>query len=157
MSLSLIEVERRLPYTVEELARLVSDVRAYPKFIPWVKHLTVTHEREEDGEWRGLGHASVGWKHIHERFATHVRAAVARGEVDVRLADGPFRHLENRWRFSPAPDGGTIVKFWLRYEFKNPVLQKLVAANRVSAGNKIMQAFEKEAHRRFGRKPEVEV
>jgi coenzyme Q-binding protein COQ10 len=149
MSATTIEAERRLPFAPEALAEMVADVRAYPRFIPWVLEMKISGEHEESGVRDLVAHALIGWKSLRERFSTRVRSAPAAGEVDVTLVSGPFRTLENRWRFAPDGAGGALVKFWIAYEFKNPVLNSLARVNREKAAEKIMQAFEKEAKRRL--------
>jgi coenzyme Q-binding protein COQ10 len=150
MAATIIESERRLPYPARDLCVLVGDVKSYPRFIPWIKTLRVINERDEGEGWSGLAQATIGWKSLLERFSTHVSCNPSEGRVDVRLADGPFRRLENRWTFTDAAEPGhAIVKFWIAYEFRNPVLQALVKINRDHAAGRIMEAFEKEAARRF--------
>lgn len=152
MSATVIEAERRLPYAPRDLCDLVSDVRAYPDFIPWILDMRVSGEREHGGVREAVAHVLVGWKAIRERFSTRVRAAADAGEVDVSLVSGPFRVLENRWRFSPDGNGGSVVRFHVAYEFKNPLLNSLVRANRRRAAERIMEAFETEAARRLSAK-----
>ena len=127
---------------------MVGDVKAYPSFIPWILDMKVSGERETAGVREGVAHVLVGWKAIRERFSTRVRSAPAAGEVDVTLVSGPFRKLENRWRFQPDGAGGSLVRFWIAYEFKNPVLNSLAKANREKVVARIMAAFEAEATRR---------
>ncbi|MDX2232938.1 MAG: type II toxin-antitoxin system RatA family toxin [Hyphomonadaceae bacterium] len=153
MSAVTIEAERRLPYAPDALCEMVGDVRAYPSFIPWVLDMKVSGEREQDGVREAIAHVLVGWKSLRERFSTRVRSATAAGEVDVTLVSGPFRRLENHWRFLPDGQGGAIVRFWIAYEFKNPLLNTLVRVNRDRAAARIMAAFEKEAARRFATAP----
>ncbi|HRE43614.1 MAG TPA: type II toxin-antitoxin system RatA family toxin, partial [Terricaulis sp.] len=95
--------------------------------------------------------AIVGWKAITEKFSTNVRCEPAKGEVDVALVSGPFHALENRWRFEPHEDGAK-VRFWISYQFKNPVLNAVVAANKDKVAGRIMAAFEREAQKRLGQK-----
>lgn len=144
-----IEAERILPYAPADLCRLVGDVRAYPQFIPWLQSLRVTKEEPRDaGGWEGVAEAIVGWKHVTERFATSVRCEPAKGEVDVALVSGPFHALDNSWRFEPHAKGAR-VRFSISYQFKNPVLQALVGANRNKLAARIMAEFEGEALRRL--------
>lgn len=149
MTATVIEAERRLPFTPEDLCRLVGDVRSYPTFIPWLQSLRIIHERTTGEVWEGLAQAVIGWRGLRERFSTHVRCDPPGGAVDVKLADGPFRHLENRWRFATDDAGGAIVRFWISYEFRNPLLNNLARINRETAADKIIRAFEAEAHRRY--------
>lgn len=148
MTAKTLEAQRRLPYAPEALCAMVGDVRAYPDFIPWIEDLKVTGEKEHGGEREAIAHVRVGWKHIQERFSTKVRFAPAAGEVDVSLVSGPFRTLRNEWRFAPDGAGGSIVRFWIAYDFKNPILNALVKANREKVVARIMAAFEAEASRR---------
>lgn len=151
MSRTSIEAERILPYASADLCRLVGDVRAYPEFIPWLQKLRVLKEEpREDGGWEGVAEAIVGWKNITERFSTTVRCEPAKGEVDVALVSGPFHALDNRWRFEPH-EKGARVRFWISYQFKNPVLNAVVAANKDKIAGKIMASFEREARRRLGK------
>jgi len=151
LSVTIIEAERVLPYAPADLCRMVGDVRSYPRFIPWLKSLHIHNETPlPDGGWTGVAEAAVGWKAFHVRFSTKVSCAPARGDVDVDLVRGPFKALENRWRFADDGQGGALVKFWIAYEFKLPILQAAASANRDLAAKKIMAAFEAEARRRLG-------
>ena len=70
--------------------------------------------------------------------------------VKVELIDGPFRHLENRWRFLPARDGGTEVRFFMAYELKSFVLQMLVGGLFDTAFRRCVTAFEARAREVYG-------
>jgi coenzyme Q-binding protein COQ10 len=151
MARTTIKAERILPYPPADLCRLVGDVREYPQFIPWLKSLRITREdKRPEGGWEGVAEAIVGWKQITERFATTVRCEPAKGEVDVALVHGPFHVLDNSWRFEPHGENGARVRFSITYQFKNPVLNALVAANKDKLAERIMSSFEKEARRRLG-------
>ncbi|MBL8550422.1 MAG: type II toxin-antitoxin system RatA family toxin [Hyphomonadaceae bacterium] len=153
MSVATIEAERTLPYSARDLCKLVGDVKSYPRFIPWLKALRILEQKPlGDGGWEGVAEATVGWKAITERFSTRVRCSPEEGAVDVSLVKGPFKSLANRWRFEEAPEGapkGALVKFWVAYEFKNPVLQRLLTFQRAHAAARVMRAFEDEAKRRL--------
>ena len=151
MTRTTIEAERILPYAPADLCRLVGDVRAYPEFIPWLQSLRVVREEPRDeGGWEGVATAIVGWKAITERFSTSVRCEPAKGEVDVALVSGPFHALDNRWRFEPH-EKGAKVRFWISYQFKNPLLNAVVSANKDKVAARVMGAFEREAKKRLGR------
>jgi coenzyme Q-binding protein COQ10 len=147
MSRTVIDSERRLPYAPGDLRDLVSDVRSYPSFIPWLQALEILSERNEGGVHEFTARAAVGWRALRERFTTKVR--VEGDRVDVALVDGPFKHLENSWRFLDDGEGAARVKFHIVFEFKNVVLQQVANLNRDIVADRIMAAFEKEAARRF--------
>ncbi|MEO1029229.1 MAG: SRPBCC family protein, partial [Pseudomonadota bacterium] len=95
-----------------------------------------------------IGEAVVGFKGFTERFATHVRSNRATTTVDVALARGPFRTLQNTWTLSPISSGSEL-HFYLDYDFSNPVLKALAASNSAIAIDKIMSAFLTEAEKRY--------
>jgi coenzyme Q-binding protein COQ10 len=149
MSRTTVVAECILPYAPADLCRMVGDVREYPKFIPYLQSLRILKEEQrEQGGWEGVAEATVGWKAIRERFTTRVRCEPGKGEVDVSLVSGPFHALDNRWRFEPCEQGAR-VRFWIAYQFKNPLLNAVASANKDRVAARIMSAFEAEAKRRL--------
>lgn len=150
MARTVIEAERILPYAPEDLCRLVGDVRVYPEFVPFLQKMRVMKEESlEHGGWKGIAEADVGWQAIKVTFSTSVRCEPVKGEVEVALVKGPLHSLANRWWFK-AHEKGAHVRYWIAYEFKNPVLQAAISANKDKLASKIMEAFEREARRRIG-------
>ncbi|MFY8140877.1 MAG: type II toxin-antitoxin system RatA family toxin, partial [Caulobacter sp.] len=102
---------RILPYTPDQLFELVGDVERYPEFVPWLTSLRTWNKRDEGGGVTTLdAEAGVGFSFLRERFSTHVRRDAAARTIDVSLISGPFRRLNNRWRFLPH-DQGCCVEF----------------------------------------------
>lgn len=150
MPRTVIEAERVLPYAPEALCRLVGDVRVYPEFVPFLKRMRIVKEEpREAGGWEGVAEADVGWQAIKVTFATSVRCEPAKGEVEVALVKGPLHSLNNKWWFKVHESGGAHVRYWIAYEFKNPVLQAAISANKDKLATRILAAFEREAKRRL--------
>lgn len=140
------------PYTPRQLFDLVADVRAYPDFVRWIRSLRVLHESATDGVWNGRAEARVGFRGFSERFTTDIAARAEEGVIDVRLVNGPLRMLTNRWTFRDEPQGAKI-EFEVSFEFRNPLLQALAAANLDLAVSRLVQSFLDEARRRYGAPP----
>jgi coenzyme Q-binding protein COQ10 len=138
----------QLPYRPEDLFALASDVARYPEFIPWIKTLKVSDRRDSDGRMQCRAEASVGFKGFSETFVTDVDARRDGFAIDVALVRGPFRKLRNTWRFAPGGDGSR-VEFSIEFEFRNFVLQTLADANKAYAVKRVIDAFVKEAARRY--------
>lgn len=129
---------------------LVADVRDYPNFIRFIQAMRVTGERDLEAGRRALtAEAIVGYKFVRERFATDVRLDRPNLAIDVDFRSGPFSHLENGWRFRPLSDGSTLVNFWIRFQFKNRILQGLLQSNFSRATGFLVSAFEARAKERF--------
>ena len=139
-----------IPYAPNDLFGLVKDVRAYPDFIKWIDRLTVGNESTVASVERCLADVTVRFKGFEEQFSTFVDADPDRHRIDVRLHRGPFRRLLNRWQFVGREDGHTRVHFYLDYAFENPALRLLAKTSSRKAAQKIIEAFQTEADRRFG-------
>lgn len=137
-----------LPYRAADLYDLASDVARYPEFIPWIKTLKVSDRRESDGRMQCRAEASVGFKGFSETFVTDVDARREGFAIDVSLVRGPFKKLRNTWRLT-AQGEATRVDFAIEFEFRNFVLQTLADANKAYAVRRVIDAFVKEASRRF--------
>lgn len=143
-------VERlRLRHRPDDLFDLVSDVRAYPKFIKLISAMRVTRDHVEEGTGTLDAEARVRYRFVREKFSTRVRLDKPARLIDVDYLSGPFHDLANQWRFHALEDGSTLVDFWIRYRFGNPVLQMLVDTNRTRAIRYLIGAFGDEAQRRY--------
>jgi coenzyme Q-binding protein COQ10 len=87
---------------------------------------------------------SVGYKAISETFTSRVTLDRPRMRILVEYVDGPFKYLENRWTFKPA-SGGSIVEFFISYEFKSFALGLLMGSVFDKAFRRFAEAFEERA------------
>ena len=139
-----------LPYSPEQMFDLVGDVESYPQFVPWITALrTWNAHTAPDGSWVVDAEAQVGFKFLKEKFATRVRKDPATRTVSVALLYGPFRRLNNSWKFSPHPTG-TQVDFIIDFEFKSRLLDGLLAVNMHRAVDKLVDCFEGRAAAIYG-------
>ena len=145
------ETTRRVPHTPEQMFDLVADVEQYPRFFPLCEALRVkSRERRGDAEIL-IASMDIGYRAIRETVTTRVTLERASLSVRVDFIDGPFRVLDNRWRFLGLPGGGTEVRFFIAYEFKSLMLQMLVGALFDQAFRRCVGAFEARAMEVYGR------
>lgn len=139
-----------MSYTPAEMFDLVADVEQYPRFFPLCEALRV-RSRERRGDTEVLvASMEIGYKAIRETITSRVTLERRTMSVLVELIDGPFRHLENRWRFTEAPNGATDVRFFMSYELKSMVLQLLVGGLFDQAFRHCVTAFEARAREVYG-------
>jgi coenzyme Q-binding protein COQ10 len=133
---------RILPYSPQQMFDLVADVGRYPEFLPWCVGARI---RESGPDWL-LADLMIGFKMVREKFTSRVTLDRNKRAIDVVYIEGPFRHLKNRWTFSPAPLGQCQVDFHLEFEFNSAVLQKLIGVLFHEAVRRMVAAFEARAH-----------
>ena len=139
-----------MPYTPGQLFALVGDVAAYPEFVPWITAMTVSNARETAPCVDELdAEATVTFTVFSGNFATRVRRDSNAQEITVSLLRGPFRRLENRWRFLPHPTG-SVVDFSIDFEFASRLLDGLLAANMDHAVRRLIGCFEGRARELYG-------
>jgi coenzyme Q-binding protein COQ10 len=131
---------------------LVADVESYPAFVPLCEKLVV-RKREElrDGRACLVADMTVAYKIFRESFTSKVTLDRANLQVLVEYLDGPFRSLENRWRFIPMNERSCEVEFFIAYEFRSRMLGVLMGSVFETAFRRFAEAFERRADFVFGR------
>ncbi len=114
-------------YTPREMYDLVTDVPAYPQFLPWCSAAEIV-ARHDDGVTARLG---LAFKGVRQSFTTRNREEPGRS-VAMKLVEGPFSKLEGHWRFEALGSGGDAsgackVEFDLRWAFSNRALGLLIS------------------------------
>jgi len=141
---------RHVRHSADDMFALVADVEKYPQFLPLCDALTVRTRRERDGQTVLVADMTVGYKAIRETFTSQVHLKPADRLIEVAYLDGPFRYLNNVWRFEPTPDGGTNVHFSIDYEFKSRLLGAMMGSMFDRAFRTFSEAFEKRADAVYG-------
>lgn len=136
--------QRVLPYTPEQMYDLVADIERYPQFLPWCLAARI---RKRDGEVV-VADLVIGFKMIRERFTSRVVLDRPR-QIDVSYIEGPLRHLNNHWEFHPHPDG-CLIDFYVDFEFRSRMLQKLIGTLFNEAFRRMVAAFEARARELYG-------
>jgi coenzyme Q-binding protein COQ10 len=144
-------VSKMLPYSPDQLFQLVGDIGRYAEFVPWVTSMRTWNARKlSDGVEAVDAEAKVGFSFLKERFATRVRRDSLNRQIDTSLLSGPFKKLENRWRFLDAGHGCTRIEFDIDFEFKSRLLSALLTANFAVAVDRLMHCFEARAKKLYG-------
>jgi ribosome-associated toxin RatA of RatAB toxin-antitoxin module len=140
-----------LGYSPHEMYALVTDVRAYPQFLPWCERAEVL-EQQEGGVTARLHMSYLG---LRQAFTTH-NQHTPDAAVRLNLVDGPFSQLDGTWQFAPVPAAGgpnaqaCRVDFELRYAFANAALEMLVSPVFDRIANTLVDSFVQRAEQVHG-------
>jgi coenzyme Q-binding protein COQ10 len=129
---------------------LVADVEKYPLFVPMCESLAVKSRRERDGKELLIADMSVGYKLIRETFTSQVLLDRSELEIETKYIDGPFKYLNNHWRFEEIAPDACNVHFLIDYEFKSRMLGILMGSMFDIAFRKFTHAFEARADAVYG-------
>ncbi|MDP0927032.1 type II toxin-antitoxin system RatA family toxin [Paracoccus onubensis] len=147
---------RDLPYSARQMFDLVADIESYPQFLPWNSAARIrSRQTRPDGAEEIAADLVVSFKVFRERFGSRVVLWPAEPEsgklkIDTEYLDGPFRHMQSGWTFMDLPDGGCRIEFFVDFEFRNAILQKLIGVVFHEAMSRIVKAFETRANELYG-------
>jgi coenzyme Q-binding protein COQ10 len=134
-----------LRYSQEQLFDMVADVARYPEFLPWCVGARVLSRDEQVL----VADLTIGFRMFRETFRSRVGLNKP-GHIHVTYENGPFRYLNNHWRFTPVA-GGTEVDFFVDFEFRSRILQVAIGVVFNEAVRLMVRAFERRAMHLYGR------
>lgn len=157
---------RDLPYSPRQLYDLVADVERYPEFLPWCRAARIIQRK--DNEF--TAQVVIGYKMVRESFVSRDvlsppgsgpdggpdgdgQNGDGSGRIDVTYEQGPFRYLNNHWIFEPKEingQPGCRIDFFIDFEFRSALLQKVIGALFNEAALKMIDSFEKRAAELYG-------
>lgn len=131
-------------HSAEQLFDLVADVGKYPQFLPWCVAAKVRSRTETEQ----VADLTIGFGPFRESFTS--RVIMERPNlIKVRYENGPFRYLNNQWKFQPDPRGSK-VDFFVDFEFRSRLLQAAIGVVFNEAVRRMVNAFLKRAQDVYG-------
>lgn len=143
------EIHRPVKHSADQMYALVADVEKYPEVLPLCEALAIRSSKERDGKTLLVADMTVGYKAIRETFTTQVLLNRAERLIEVKYIDGPFRYLDNRWRFEETATGSNI-HFFIDYEFRSRILGAVMGSMFDRAFRMFSEAFETRATKIYG-------
>ncbi len=144
------EISRHIqvPYSAAQMFALVNDVAAYPQFLPWCDSARVLRVEGDDMD------ARIGMKlgAFHKSFATRNHNEPGK-KIVVSLLDGPFKSLNGHWSFHDLPEGGSIVRLNMHFEFATRLIDLAIGPIFREIVRNLVNAFEQRAQVVYGRVP----
>lgn len=142
--------KRRVRHSASDMFDLVADVEHYPEFVPLCQSLTVRERTTAGGRQIIVADMTVAYKVIRETFTSRVTLDRPNLEIVVEYLEGPFRRLNNRWRFRVVEASVCDVDFFIAYEFRSRALGLLMGAMFDAAFRRFAAAFEHRADQVYG-------
>ena len=142
---------RILPYTADFIYGIVADVERYPEFVPWCAGLRVLRRAPAPFGEVIWAETLIGYRSLRERYTSRVELDPQARRIDVEQTEGPFRQLENHWRFTPA-ENSCRVDFSIAFEFRSRMLGHIAGAALALVMGRMTDAFETRA-RALSEKP----
>lgn len=129
-----------VPYSANEMYRLVSDIESYPDFLPWCGGAKVLSANEEVVE----ASIDIDYKGVKKSFTTRNRLQKDK-TMEMHLVDGPFKKLQGFWRFEALDDSACKVVLDLEFEFSNRLVAMTIGRVFNDIAGKLVDSFSQRA------------
>lgn len=126
---------------------LVDDIESYPVFLPWCTGTQIL-SRNEDEVHAVIALARGG---MHKAFTTCNRLQHSK-MIEIRLVEGPFRHLEGFWRFNSLSEQTCKVSLDMDFEFSNKLISLVFGPIFNQITNTLVDAFCARALQIYGKR-----
>lgn len=137
--------EEELPYTTLQLFDLVSNIEEYPDFIPWCKEVNFLEKNDNII----LANLLISYHGLQGSYTSKVYLHEENKEISVELAQGPFQHLYQSWKFTDIGNKMTLVEFDIDFKLRSFILDKLVSVVFPEMCKNIMYAFKDRAKKLY--------
>jgi coenzyme Q-binding protein COQ10 len=125
---------------------LVADVAKYPEFLPWCMGARIRSQTDT----LLVADLIIGFKGIRESFTSRVTLDRETMSIHVSYQDGPFKHLNNKWKFESTDADHCTLDFYVDFEFKSRIMQRLIEVLFGEAVRRMVRAFEQRAAHLYG-------
>ena len=132
---------RFINHKPRDLFDLVCDIKRYPEFLPWCLGSRVVPISENNLN----ADLIVGFKIYREVFKSNVFLNKKTFEINVDYIEGPFKHLNNHWKFSKKKNG-CEVDFFVEFHLNARILNSFLETFFKEAVLKMVLAFEERAN-----------
>jgi ribosome-associated toxin RatA of RatAB toxin-antitoxin module len=141
----IIKKVKIVPYSQDDMFALVNDVALYSDFIPWCVSSQMLSRGVD--ELRAKLCFSKGG--ISKSFTTLNRLKTNK-MIEIRLVDGPFKHLEGFWQFQALSEKRCKISLDLEFEFSSKLLGMMFGPLFHQVASTLVDSFSKRAKKIYG-------
>ncbi|MBF0804725.1 MULTISPECIES: type II toxin-antitoxin system RatA family toxin [unclassified Neisseria] len=140
-----VEKNMLVLHSAGQMFDLVDRAEDYPQFLPWYSKTEIIERSGNELKARLF----MDYMGVRQSFATHNHNVPGR-EIRIDLLEGPFKALHGTWKFIPLGDDCCKIEFKLQYDFSSALLSTLISPVFGHLSGTLVDAFVKEANRRYG-------
>jgi len=134
-----------VPYTSEEMYVLVNDIESYPMFLPWCTAAKILSQQEDSLTAK----LSMALGKIKQSFTTE-NTMQEGSRIDIRLIEGPFKHLSGYWRFIQEDKQSCNIHLHMHFEFKNRIIKQILGQAFYKVVDTMVDSFVQRAQQVYG-------
>lgn len=134
-----------VPFSAQQMFSLVADIESYPKFLLWCGGARILVQNDDEV----VAAINIAYHGIHKTFTTRNR--LQQGKLmEVRLVEGPFKHLHGFWQFQALDRSSSKISLDLEFDFSNRILELTLGPVFSNIANSLIDSFSKRATVLYG-------
>lgn len=145
--MSTIRKSALVPYSAHEMFGLVADVESYSQFLPWCGGSRIL-SRDEDSV---AAEIEIAYSGVHKTFTTINRMQTDK-MIEMRLVEGPFKHLFGYWGFLALDERACKVSLDMEFEFSNAMLGLVMGPVFSRIANDLVDSFRRRGEQLYGKR-----
>ncbi len=135
------EESKTVNYTKDQMFDLVADIDRYNEFLPWCNNSKIISTNIEDDKKIVIADLEIGYDQFVYTYRSEVKLHKDKNEINVRNLDGPFKYLENKWKFTTVSEYECEIQFNIDFELNISLLDILMKKFFDLAFQKMVDAF----------------
>lgn len=140
-----IEHSALVPFSGEQMYRLVADIPRYPEFLKWCAGASIVSDHAD----QVVARISVGFRGVNESFTTRNTMSPFES-IRLELVDGPFSEFDGCWRFTALEANASKIALSLGFEISNPIKRRILGPAFSYIAHHQIEAFQSRAEALYG-------
>ena len=135
------EESKTVSYTKDQMFDLVADIDRYDEFLPWCNNSKIINTKIEGDKKIVIADLVIGYDQFVYTYRSEVKLHKDKSEINVSNLDGPFKYLENNWKFITVNENECEIQFNIDFELNISLLDILMKKFFDLAFQKMVEAF----------------
>ena len=134
-----------VPYSRDEMFKVVTDVPHYDEFLPWCSGARILQREGDDV----VAQVDIAYKAVRQSFTTENVYDEGK-QITMNLKEGPFSSLSGVWQFIELDEHACKILFDLEFGFANRLAGAVIGPVFSIIANGMVDAFHKRAIEVYG-------
>ena len=135
------EERKTVNYSKDQMFDLVADIDRYDEFLPWCNNSKIINTSVKDDIKIVIADLEIGYDQFIYTYRSEVKLHKDKSEINVRNLDGPFKYLENNWKFIAVNEFKCEIQFNIDFELNVRLFDILMKKFFDLAFQKMVDAF----------------
>ena len=135
------EESKTVNYSKDQMFDLVADIDCYDEFLPWCNNSKIINTSIKDDIKIVIADLEIGYDQFVYTYRSEVKLHKDKSEINVRNLDGPFKYLENNWKFVSVNESECEIQFKIDFELNITLFDILMRKFFDLAFQKMVDAF----------------